>query len=109
MVAVGNRKGHRTPTPEGLTKIKRISFETFLNLKALLKKFSQRPKAKRTVVKHLAVGSLPEWTKGLSGSGEAWLKPTNGYKPSNIVNAYESLFWRWRRVIAWERYINDKK
>jgi len=31
----------------------------------------------------------------------------NIYEPTNIADAYDSLFWRWRRVAEWEKYIND--
>ncbi len=29
------------------------------------------------------------------------------YEPSKIGDTYDSTFWQWRRVIAWERYLND--
>ena len=31
------------------------------------------------------------------------------YEPTNINYAYNSDFWRWRRVAEWEKYINDLK
>jgi len=29
------------------------------------------------------------------------------YEPTNINYAYNSDFWRWRKVIEWGKYIND--
>jgi len=29
------------------------------------------------------------------------------YEPSNIINAYDSPLWQWRRVNEWHRYLND--
>jgi hypothetical protein len=29
------------------------------------------------------------------------------YEPSNMVYAYNSELWQWRRVVQWDRYIND--
>jgi hypothetical protein len=29
------------------------------------------------------------------------------YEPSRIQNTRDSLFWQWRRVTEWHRYIND--
>jgi hypothetical protein len=104
----GNRKGHRTPSPQGLIKIKRIGLEAFLNLRKLLNKFKPRPKIKRTGIKQLMLKTFPERPNGLSENGTG-LNPVSAYKPSNAINTCESLPWRWRRVYAWEQYINDTK
>jgi len=29
------------------------------------------------------------------------------YKPSKISDTRDSLFWSWRRVKEWEKYVND--
>ena len=97
---LGNGKRHRTPTPQGLRKIKRISSEVFLSLKELVdsikaynsitprgyrkKSILSRKKPKIIIQNHACE-----------------------YKPSNMSNVYDSLLWRWRRVTQWHRYIND--
>lgn len=98
----GNGKRHRIPTPEGLKKIKRISFETFLNLKELLKEFNPNQclnrKNRNRFKKPLISNRKQDVTKKLD---------SRTYEPTQITNTRDSLFWQWRRVIAWERYIND--
>ncbi|MDO8602599.1 MAG: hypothetical protein Q7O04_01980, partial [Candidatus Omnitrophota bacterium] len=39
IIIIGNGKIDRTPTPQGIRKIKRVSFEAFLRLKKLVKVF----------------------------------------------------------------------
>jgi hypothetical protein len=31
----------------------------------------------------------------------------NEYEPSNAINVYDSSPWQWRRVIQWDKYVND--
>ena len=110
MLNVGNGKRHRTPTPQGLRKIKRISFEAFFNLKGLFKDFRRdaiKPKSGSNLLSHRAptINDLET---------EIHLAPhkKNGiamydYEPSRMHNTRNSSFWQWRRVVEWERYIND--
>jgi len=96
----GIGKRHRIPSPEGLKKIKRISLETFLKLKELLGKFNQYVKVKpkyQVVEPH----TFKEKRK------IAIQLYNRAYEPTPIINTRNSLFWQWRRVISWERYIND--
>ena len=96
----GNGKTHRTPSPVGLRKIKRITLELFLSLEALVdsfkvidlitprgyqKKSKLSPKEPDSIIQHYA----------------------HEYEPSNAINVCDSAPWRWRRVNEWDRYIND--
>ena len=96
---VGNGKIDHTPTPVELRKIKRISFEVFLSLKELLNNFRPRfekktqHRDKRQIVTH-----KPETLE---------CPHEQSYEPTNMAHAYDSLFWQWRRVAEWYRYIND--
>ena len=95
----GNGKIHRTPSPVGLRKIKRISFEVFLSLKELLNNFKPRFEKKiRPYCKRQIVINKPEPVQPAYGQP---------YEPTNMADAYDSLFWQWRRVAEWYRYIND--
>ena len=31
----------------------------------------------------------------------------NEYEPSKMANVYDSPLWQWRRVIQWDKYLND--
>ena len=95
----GNGNIHRTPTPEGLRKIKIISFKAFIGLKELLKIF--KPLKKR-IIQHYQKQRIVIDTPINDHQPCAGL-----YEPSNITNTPDSLFWRWRRVKEWYRYIND--
>jgi hypothetical protein len=97
---LGNGKRHRIPSPKGLRKIKRISFETFLSLKELLKRFNQPVALKHRGRFNKPLVANKKRYAGIQISGCA-------YQPSKISDAYDSTFWQWRRVISWERYIND--
>lgn len=96
----GNGKIHRTPLPERPRKIKRITSEAFLAIKLLLKEVKlprvnkRRPYRKKPAVIY-KITSKPE-------SYHA-----HAYKPSKISDTRDSLFWSWRRVKEWEKYIND--
>jgi len=95
----GNGKIDRTPTPVGLRKIKRISFEVFLSLKELLNNFKLRFEKKlRCCHKRQIVTDKPEPVQPAY---------EQSYEPTNMSDAYDSLFWQWRRVAQWHRYIND--
>ena len=97
---VGNGKGHRTPTPQGLRKIKRISSEVFLSLKELVNSIkacnSITPRGYRKKSKSLY-------------NNQTFIVQHNvcGYVPTNIINVRKSSPWQWRRVNEWDRYIND--
>lgn len=107
----GNGKKHRTPAPKGLRKIKRITFEAFLYLKGLFKDFRREtPKVEygSNFLDHRAhrINDL---------EAKAYLTPRKkndtaiyyDYEPSRIENTRNSLFWQWRRVSEWYRYINN--
>ncbi|MEK6732882.1 MAG: hypothetical protein AABY55_04575 [Candidatus Omnitrophota bacterium] len=84
-----------------MKKIKRISFETFLNLKELFKKFKQPgvTKSKRYRKEPIITTNKPAVVIQNYATGI--------YEPSRINDAFNSLFWQWRRVTEWHRYIND--
>ena len=96
----GNGKIDRTPTPQGLRKIKAITLEAFLRLKELVKcfkvygSFTPRRKRKKPTI------TLKEPKIVMQNNA-------HGYEPSKISNAYDSPLWQWRRVNQWHRYIND--
>ena len=96
----GNGKIHRTPSPQGLRKIKRVSLETFLRLKEFVNSLkvyepiTPRGNRKKSILRR----KKPVIAKQ---------NHTNEYVPSNISNAYDSPLWQWRRVAQWNRYIND--
>jgi len=81
-------------------KIKRITFEAFLRIKELLNKLKQ-PR----IYKKRRLNKKPSAI--LEKSNNDIRENIHSYEPSNISYAYESLFWRWRRVIDWHKYIND--
>jgi len=98
---IGNGKTHRTPSPAGLRKIKRVSSELFLSLEALVNSlkvidlitprgYQKKSKVLRFNKTRTAVKTTP-----------------NEYRPSKIINVFHSPLWRWRRVNEWDRYIND--
>ena len=96
----GNGKIHRTPTPQGLRKIKVIRLEAFLSLKELFNKckcFNSKERLRRLrsvkVRKDMPVDDAKNYV--------------NEYEPSNAINVYDSSLWRWRRANDWHRYIND--
>jgi hypothetical protein len=97
----GNGKRHRTPYPAGLRKIKRISLNTFLRLKELF----------NSVKVYNSI--TPRGNRKKSNLRRRNLSVTvqqhyvYEYEPSNIINAYGSSIWRWRRVYEWYNYIND--
>ena len=99
MSHIGNGKIDHTPSPVGLRKIKRISFEVFLSLKELLNNFKPRleKKLQRCRKHRIAIHELEPVEPACEQS----------YEPTNMAHAYESLFWQWRRVAEWHRYIND--
>ena len=100
MSGAGNGKIHRTPTPSGIRKIKRVSLEIFLSLKELVNSVK--------VVELIT-------PRGYQKKSKSSLKKTDivirhyvhEYEPSNAINVCDSLPWRWRRVNEWDRYIND--
>ena len=96
----GNGKRDRTPSPVGLRKIKRISFNVFLDFKELFKSFKRRDVIKRRY------RNKPRATYKRAEAIAQSCK-ISAYDPSNIDTAYDSLYWRWHRVAEWHRYIND--
>ena len=122
--SVGNGKRDCIPTPEELRKIKRISIESFLYLKELFKNFRRdaiKPQRFSNSLGHRAptINDLKariHLTRGLVSKKQTVTPKksdiaTQGYwhsyEPTQISNVYDSLFWQWRRVAEWERYIND--
>ena len=101
ITGVGNRKGHRTPSPQSLRKIKRINLEAFNRIKILLKEFRQ-PAAKqphRIRVKLPAISFKKSVIKQISPCIRG---------QEHIINMQSSSCWQWRRVVEWERnIIND--
>lgn len=107
----GNGKRDHTPTPSRLRKIKRISFKALLYLKGLLKDF-RREAEKSEKAPDFSSHRAPRLN---DLEARIYLTPSqkngNGihydYEPSRIQNTRRSLFWQWRRVAEWHRYIND--
>jgi hypothetical protein len=98
---IGNRKIHGIPLPERPRKIKRITLEAFSGIKELVKRVKQprvdkiRRRRKKAVKKHKITGCDEQGHK-------------KSYEPDEFIgDTRESRLWSWRRVIAWERYIND--
>jgi len=106
----GNGKRHRTPTPQGLRKIKRISFEAFLALKGLFKDFRQNSEKVLSGSNSLSLRA-PTINDLKTKIHSTVCKKNNiamqEYEPSRINNTRNSSFWQWRRVAEWQRYIND--
>jgi hypothetical protein len=96
----GNGKRHCTPLPERPRKIKRITLEAFLGIKELLKKI-KRPR----VNKRQPYSKEAKLIYKIANEFRIYAAHT--YKPSNIINTGDSLFFSWRRVKEWEKYIND--
>ncbi len=97
----GNGKRHHTPTPEGLRKIKRISFKAFFDLKELFKNLKRRDVITPRHYSSKPKVILEKTTIAIQNYY------TRAYEPSNIDNTRNSSFWQWRRVREWYRYIND--
>ena len=96
----GNGKTHRTPTPQGLRKIKVIRLEAFLSLKALFNKckcFNSKERLYRLKAVKVRKNEPDIVAQNY----------VNEYEPSNAINVYDSSPWQWRRVAQWHRYIND--
>jgi hypothetical protein len=96
----GNGKIHRTPTPQGLRKIKVIRFEAFLLLKALFdncKCFNSKERLHR-----LKAVKVRKNEPGIVAQNYV-----NEYEPSNAINVRDSSPWQWRRVNEWDHYMND--
>jgi len=98
--SLGNRKRHSTPLTLRARKIKRITFEGFCQIKALLGKL-ERPHIKR---KRIYSKKKPKIYKLNNDSID---EHKRNYEPSNAINSGDNLYYSWRRVIAWEKYIND--
>ena len=81
-------------------KIKRITLEAFLRIKELLKKI-KRPWVNKKWQHH----KKPLKTYKRTNNNAQEYKRI--YEPSEISDTYDSTFWGWRKVIAWEKYIND--
>ena len=96
----GNGKIDRTPLPERPRKIKRVTFETFLYIKGLFRNIKRPRISKRR--KHHKKPAVSYIKTDVDTP-----KYTSTYEPSEISNTRDSLFWSWRRVVEWEKYIND--
>ena len=110
MIPCGNGKRHCTPTPQGLRKIKRISFEAFLDLKGLFKDF--RRNAEKVKYGSNSLSHRAPVINDLKTRIHSTLCKKNNiamqdYEPSRIHNTRNSSFWQWRRIAEWHRYIND--
>ena len=96
----GNGKIDRTPHPVGLRKIKRVSLEVFLRLKAFVNSLkvydpiTPRGNRKKSLLK-------------LKKPVIAIQNCAYDYEPSNMIYVQDSPLWQWRRVTQWHRYIND--
>ena len=97
----GNGKTHRTPSPAGLQKIKRVSLELFLSLQALVNNVK--------VIKLITPRGYQKKSKvlKLGRTGVVIDTRPDEYRPSKIASVLDSQLWRWRRVNEWDRYIND--
>jgi len=97
---IGNGKIDHTPHPVGLRKIKRVSLEVFLRLKAFvnsLKVFDQiTPRGDRKI-------SILKRAKSVIAKQNCIYE----YEPSNAIYVQDSPLWQWRRVAQWDRYIKD--
>jgi len=97
----GNGKIDRTPSPVGLRKIKRVGFKVFLGLKELLysvkvnDSITPRGNRKKSILRREYTGVIIQQ------------RYVYEYEPSNMINAYDNTFWRWRRVTQWDQYLND--
>lgn len=114
----GNGKRHHTPIPLRLRKIKRISFKAFLHLKELFKNFrhvAAKPKKDSKFLSHKApaINDLKtriHLTRDFVSKNEPAIVTRNDtplYEPTQMSAAINSSFWQWRRVVEWDRYIND--
>ena len=87
-LVIGNGKRHRTPSPAGLRKIKRISFDAFQRLKELVNSIKMydsitpRGNRKKSILK--------------SGDSDITVQQhyVYEYEPSNIIHADNSLLWQ---------------
>jgi hypothetical protein len=83
-----------------LKKIKVIGLEAFLSLKALFNKckcFNSKEQLRRLRTVKVRKDVL----------GVVVQNCVNEYEPSKMVNVYDSPPWQWRRVIQWDKYLND--
>lgn len=97
---IGNGKIDHPPSPVGLRKIKRISNKSFLSLKELVNSHK--------VTDLITPRGYQKKSKlSIIEPGITELQNTYEYEPTNMANAYDSLYWRWHRVAEWHRYIND--
>ena len=108
---LGNGKGHRTPTPLRLKKIKIVSINAFLYLKELFKNFRREAvkpgKDSKVLIRRAPTIDDLETTIQLSPPKKNGSAIYYDYEPSRIQDTRNSSFWQWRRVSEWFRYIND--
>ncbi len=97
---IGNGNRHRTPSPVGLRKIKRVSLELFLSLRALVNSFKVSDLI--TPRGYQKKSKSPRKTPDIAVRHYA-----HEYEPSNAINVRDSSPWKWRRVNEWDKYIND--
>jgi hypothetical protein len=96
----GNGKRHRTPSPVGLRKIKRVSFKVFCALKELVNSVKvndlipTRRDQKKSVLRRKKLGLVQQ-------------SHVNEYEPSTTINMFSSPPWQWHRIAEWDRYINN--
>ena len=100
-LANGNGKTHRTPSPAGLKKIKRVSLELFLRLQAIVNDLK--------VIELIPPRGYQKKSKVLKFNRISAIIDTrpDEYRPSAITSVLDSQLWQWRRVNEWDRYIND--
>jgi hypothetical protein len=111
LILSGNGKRDRTPTPSRLRKIKRISFEAFLYLKGLFKDFRRKTEKLQKLPNFSSrraprINDLKVRIHTAPGKKND-VAIYSDYEPSRIDHTRNSLFWQWRRVAEWYRYIND--
>lgn len=96
----GNRKRDSNPLPKRPRKIKRVNSETFLRIKQLLENIV-RPQVNKKQIYRIKPAKVYKESRAVQ------FESKDTFEPSNINNTRDSLFWRWRRVAEWEKYIND--
>ena len=106
MSFAGNGKIDRYPLQE-MVKIRKILI--------IKKEIYEKIRAEAIVFKRWLTGLLPRQRKARKKQVDCKTNnaKTNGttyyrdYTPTNIWQTRESLFWQWRMVKEWDKYIND--
>ena len=102
----------------GNGKIDRYPLEEMVSIRKILiikKEIYEKIRVEAIVFKRWVTGLLPRQRKARK-KPIAWKtnnNKTNGngyhreYVPTNIWQTRDSLFWKWRMVKEWDKYIND--